>query len=65
MLKFHQSHNKMATVMSCLFQKMDAAKNYGNFVKDVKTNGKKFLLIILNKIFFGGEFRTHSSCGKT
>jgi len=55
MLKFHKSHNKMATVMSCLFQKTDSAINYGNFVKDVKTNGKNKLLFISNIYFFGGK----------
>lgn len=39
MFEFHKSHNKMATVMSCSFEKAESAVKYGNFVKDLKTNG--------------------------
>lgn len=43
MLEFHKSHGKMATVMSCLPPKEDSSVKYGNFVKDLETNGSPLI----------------------
>ena len=56
MLNFHKSHSKMVTVLASFLPKTEDPANYGNLVKDLKTNGTyikyPYIIYIIHNFFF-------------